>query len=76
MAQQDNKPNNDTLQAMEKPDRMGKKGQENQAQEFINETDKNGSPNNRTNTGPSTAEHGGQPRTSQLKDTNEMGRNG
>lgn len=76
MPQQDNRPNNQDLQSMTKPDRTGKKGEENQAQEFINETDTDGSPNNRTQTGPSTAERGGQPRTDQLKNPDEMGRNG
>lgn len=71
MGQQDNKPDNDNLQSMTKPDRVGQKGQENQAQEFINETDKDGSPNNRA----SSAQHGGQPRTTELKNPNAMGRN-
>lgn len=59
MAQQDNKPNNETLQSMGKPDRVREHGQENQAQEFINEEN---------NTAPaSTAQGGKQPRTTQLK---------
>ena len=72
MGQQDNQPNNDSLQSMTKPDRTGQKGQENQAQEFINETDAD---TNKERGIPATAERGGQPRTSQLKNPNEMGRN-
>lgn len=54
MGQQLNKPNNDTFNSIGKPDRVSERGQENQAQEFINETDKEGA--------PSTAERGKQPR--------------
>ena len=53
MAQQANKPNNETFNSIGKPDRIREQGQENQAQEFINETERDAA--------PSTAQGGKQP---------------
>ena len=55
MVHQDNKPNNETFNSMGKPNpnRNLKKSEENQAEEFINETE---------NVAPSTAQGGKQPK--------------
>lgn len=58
--EQDNKPNNTTLNSMGPPARTGKKSQENQAQEFINEIEKPGGTSPGKLERPSTAERGGQ----------------